>query len=174
MNIRKFLTDTTTLFYSKVNRLRALDAVKAVYLRKSFLTKPKILCCIFSKTRKENKKTSGISLTATMSDRPFHQLIKLLVILHIGSMKRPLIRSLFASINRKTIVAVFSPIFATWQRVFFAATSSSLLLIDFGLWFEPIKVLTCKFHAGFHQRFLFCFVFSFVFRDTLRATTLLR
>ena len=54
-NIRKSLTDTTTLFYSKVNRLRALDAVKAVYLRKSFLTKPKILCCIFSKTRKENK-----------------------------------------------------------------------------------------------------------------------
>ena len=147
---------------------------KLFTLENHFLPNQKFVCCILSKTRKENKKTSGISLTATMSDRPFHQLIKLLVILHIGSMKRPLIRSLFASINRKTIVAVFSPIFATWQRVFFAATSSSLLLIDFGLWFEPIKVLTCKFHAGFHQRFLFCFVFSFVLRDTLRVATLLR
>ena len=173
MNIRKSLTDTTTLFYSKVNRLRALDAVKAVYLRKSFLTKPKILCCIFSKTRKENKKTSGISLTATMSDRPFHQLIKLLVILHIGSMKRPLIRSLFASINRKTIVVVLSPMFVTWKKVFFAATSSSLLLIDFGLWFEPNRVFTNKIRASFRQRFFFRFVFSFIFRDTLRATTLL-
>ena len=37
-----------------------------------------------------------MSLKAILSDRPFHQLIKLLVILHIRSMRRPLVRSLFA------------------------------------------------------------------------------
>ena len=146
---------------------------KLFTLKNHLLPNQKFVCCIFSKTKKENMKTLGISLTAILSDRPFHQLIKLLVILHISSMKRPLIRSPFASINRKTIVVVSLSISVTWQKVFFAATSSSLLIIDFGLWFEPIKVLTCKFHAGFHQRYVFCFVFSFVFRDTHRATTLL-
>ena len=138
-----------------------------------FLPNQKFVCCIFSKTKKEKKKTLRLSLKATFSDRPFHQLIKLLVNFHISSMRRPLIRSLFASINRKTIVVVLSPMFVTWKKFFFAATSSSLLLIDFGLWFEPNRVFTNKIRASFRQRLFFCFVFSFIFRDTLRATTLL-
>lgn len=57
--------------------------------------------------------TLGTSLKAILSDRPFHQLIKLLVILHILSMRRPFIRSLFASVSRKTIVVVLWPTFVT-------------------------------------------------------------
>ena len=62
MNIRKSLTDTTTLFYSKVNRLHALDAVKAVYLKKSFLTKPKIcMLHIFKNEEREQENFGDIS-----------------------------------------------------------------------------------------------------------------
>ena len=62
VNIRKSLTDTNTLFYSKVNRLHALDAVKAVYLKKSFITKPKIcMLHIFKNKEREYENFRDIS-----------------------------------------------------------------------------------------------------------------